>query len=77
MSGILIVHQFENMIINVLGCTLTLLFYMCPQLWRYLCSGYKLDPVSSVCESRLTTRAPFAKPFFSSYNHVHCAANAA
>ena len=31
-----------------LGCTLTLLFYMCPQLWRYLCSGCKLDPVSSV-----------------------------
>ena len=47
MSGILIVHQFENMIINVLGCTLTLLFYMCPQLWKYFCLGYKLDPVSS------------------------------
>ena len=30
-----------------LGCTLTLLFYMCPQLWRYLCLGYELDPVSS------------------------------
>ena len=30
-----------------LGCTLTLLLYMCPQLWRYLCSSYKLDPVSS------------------------------
>ena len=31
-----------------LGCTLTLLFYMCPQLWRYLCLGCKLDHVSSV-----------------------------
>jgi len=30
------------------GCTLALLFYKCPQLWRYLCPGHKLDPVSRV-----------------------------
>ena len=31
-----------------LGCTLTLLFYKCLQLCRYLHPGYKLDPVSGV-----------------------------
>ena len=36
-----------------LACTLTLLFYMCPQLWRYLCLGCKLDPVSSDCKYHL------------------------
>ena len=31
-----------------LGCTLTLIFYKCLQLCRYLCPGHKLDPVSGV-----------------------------
>ena len=44
----LIVHQFENMIINVFGMHFDFVILHVSTIMESPCSGYKLDPVSSV-----------------------------